>query len=240
MRLALITGGSRGLGLALVERLQQAGYTVIDFSRSAPHPFSVRVDLTQPTEFGAILDRTLAEIDPATVQDLLVLNNAGSLDPIGPAATKARSDVLANLAANVSSAIVFLAAVVGRFQDTAGRKVIINISSGAALRGYAGWSLYCAAKAGLDNFVRALAVEQQASPTPFVPVNVGPGVIDTDMQANIRAASVQDFPDVARFIERKEQGELRTPAVVAAAVLAIAGHDALKPGERYDVADFIG
>jgi len=239
MRLALITGGSRGLGLALVERLQQAGYTVIDFSRSAPHPFSVRVDLTQPAEFGAVLDRTLAAIDPAALQDLLVINNAGSLDPIGPAATKVRSEVLANLAANVSSGIVFLATVAGRFQSSACRKVIINISSGAALRGYAGWSLYCAAKAGLENFVRALAVEQQADAAPFIAVNVGPGVIDTDMQASIRATPAHDFPDVARFIERKEQGELRTPAVVAAAVLAIAAHAQLQQGERYDVADFI-
>jgi len=240
MRLALITGGSRGLGLALVEQLRQLGYTVIDFSRSAPHPFSVAVDLAQPADYGVLLARALSGIDADKLEQLLVINNAGTLDPIGPAASKDRAQLIANLSTNFTSGIVFIAEAIARFQGARCRKIIANISSGAALKGYAGWSLYCAAKAGLDNFIRAVAAEQQAEVTPFLPINVNPGVMDTEMQALIRSSSSSDFPDVSRFIRRQEQGELNPPAVVAAAILAIFAQDTLQAGERYDIADFLG
>lgn len=239
MRLALITGGSRGLGLALVEQLHQQGYTVIDFSRSAPHAFSVAVDLADPAGYGRLLTDALAGIDRTALRDLLVINNAGTLDPIGPAATKDRTQLIANLNTNLISGIVFIAEAVAQFQVARCRKIIANISSGAALKGYAGWSLYCAAKAGMENFIRALAAEQQSEDYPFVAVNVNPGVMDTEMQTLIRSASADDFPDVSRFIRRHEQGELNAPAVVAYAVLAIFAQENLSAGERYDIVDFI-
>ena len=239
MRLALITGGSRGLGLALFEQLQAQGYTVRDFSRAAPHPESIQVDLADPLACSAKLQQALHDIDAASLSELLVINNAGTLDPIGPVASKSRAQVVDNLNTNFTSAIIFISEAVAHFQAAPGRKVIANISSGAALRGLAGWSLYCAAKAGLDNFVRALAEEQRTEAAPFIAVNVNPGVMDTDMQSLIRSATPSDFPDVARFIERKKQGELRPAAVVAAAVLKITGLPDLHGGERYDIADFV-
>lgn len=73
---------------------------------------------------------------------------------------------------------------------------------------------------------------------PFLAVNVDPGVIDTDMQAVIRAAPPEDFPDVQRFIRRKEEGGLCAPHDVALRVLRILSSPDLSPGGRYDVADF--
>jgi NAD(P)-dependent dehydrogenase (short-subunit alcohol dehydrogenase family) len=115
--------------------------------------------------------------------------------------------------------------------------VLANISSGAAQKGYAGWSLYCAAKAGMENYIRALALEQQAEPHPFIPVNVGPGVIDTEMQALIRTSTASDFPEIERFIVRKEQGALLSPMKVAAAVCRILDLPSLSSGARYEVGD---
>jgi benzil reductase ((S)-benzoin forming) len=239
MRLALITGGSRGLGLALVEQLQQQGYAVIDFSRSAPHAFSVAVDLSDPAAYSRLLKRTLDGVDCHALAELVVINNAGTLDPIGPAAAKDPAQLIANLNTNLTSGIIFIAQVVAQFQAARCRKIIANISSGAALKGYAGWSLYCAAKAGTENFIRALAVEQHTEAAPFVAINVNPGVIDTEMQASIRAAPAADFPDVSRFIQRHEQGELNAPSVVASAVLAIVAQENPAAGERYACVDFI-
>lgn len=240
MRLAIVTGGSRGLGLALCEALSAAGYRVIEFSRGAPHAYSVRVDLSLPEDSARIVAAAIAAVDGKAIEELLVINNAGTLDPIGPAARKAQAAVLANLNANFASAILVLATIMQHFQGAACRKIVANISSGAAQKGYAGWSLYCAAKAGMENFIRSVAVEQQAEPAPFLAINIEPGVIDTQMQAAIRASTAADFPEVARFIKRKEVGELAAPEKVAAAVLRILKLSSLAQGQRYSVSDHAG
>ena len=239
MRVAIITGGSRGLGLSLCLQLSEHGYRVIEFSRSAPHAFSVMADLSSPEESRRAILSAIRGIESEPLEEIIVINNAGTLAPIGPPAKKSRQALIANLNTNFTSAILFITEVVGQFQSVPCRKVIANISSGAALNGYAGWTLYCAAKAGLENFIRALAVEQKQEAHPFIPLNINPGVIDTEMQALIRASSASDFPDVGRFVRRKEQGELSAPSAVAAAILRIVESPALKYGALYDVADYI-
>lgn len=237
MRLALVTGGSRGLGRALCEQLIARGWRVIEFSRGAPHAYSVPLDLAAPEAARRALKAALPRVEHAPLEELLVISNAGTLSPIGPASKKPPADVLANLNANFSAAILCMSEVVSHFQAAPCRKVIANISSGAAHKPYAGWSLYCAAKAGLEHFMRSMAVEQEAEAAPFTPINILPGVIDTEMQALIRASSQADFPELGRFIQRHDQGELAAPEDVAAAILRIAARPDLRPGERYDVAD---
>jgi len=240
MRLALITGGSRGLGLALCEQLSAQGFRVIEFSRSAPHAYSVRTDLSSPEEIGRAVSTVVDEIGDTPLRELLVIGNAGVVDPIGPASHKQQNAVICNLNTNFTSGILFITAVVGLFQTHNCRKVIANVSSGAALHGYAGWSLYCASKAGLENFIRALAMEQQTEIHPFVPININPGVIDTEMQAVIRTASVNDFPEVNKFIQRKEQGVLAAPEKVAAAALRILSQPSLAYGASYSTSEYPG
>ena len=237
MRLAIVTGGSRGLGLALCEALLARGYRVVEFSRSAPHPFSVRADLAHPLASQHAISQAIKPFSKEPLSELLVFSNAGTLSPIGAVASQSPETAAANLNVNLTGPVLTFAAIVTTFQAMPCPKLIANISSGAASRGYAGWSLYCAAKAGMENFVRAFALEQRQHEWPFVAVNVDPGVIDTDMQASIRAASAQDFPDVQRFIRRKEEGGLANPRDVALRVLRIMASPALASGERYDVAD---
>lgn len=238
MRLAILTGGSKGLGLALCGELSGRGYRVIEFSRSAPHTNSVRIDLSSPINSQKIVAELLTSLRGKQIEELLIINNAGTLYPIGPASRKQRDAILSNLNTNFTSPILVLAEIVAHFQATECRKILANVSSGAAQKGYAGWSLYCAAKAGLENYIRALGLEQQTEPFPFIPVNIDPGVIDTEMQALIRSSSVSDFPEIGRFIKRKEQGTLMHPAKVAAAVYRILELPSLSFGERYDVGDY--
>jgi len=234
MRLAIVTGGSKGLGKALCLQLEVAGYRVLELSRSAPHHFSSRIDLAVPAEVPPAVAAALAAIDPRECTELWVFNNAGTLAPIGPAWQKATQDLLANLNINFSSAILALTAVMQHFRETPCRKVIVNISSGAALKGYAGWSLYCASKAGMEGFIRAIAAEEQLQEHPFIAVSVNPGVIDTDMQAAIRATSASDFPEVERFKRRKREGGLAAAESVAAAIIRLLSDRQLQPGGRYD------
>jgi len=139
---------------------------------------------------------------------------------------------------NYVSAVLVLTEIIRKFQAAACRKVIVNISSGAALKGRAGWSLYCAAKAGMENFIRSLALEQQTQPQPFIPINIDPGVIDTEMQALIRGTSPSDFPDVEIFIQRKDQALMVPPDKVAAAIIRILEQPSLSFGERYKTSEY--
>ncbi|WP_085314384.1 SDR family NAD(P)-dependent oxidoreductase [Derxia lacustris] len=219
-RLAIVTGGSRGLGAALVAALSAAGWEVVEFSRAAPHAGSVEVDLGDLANAAPLLDEKLAQLAARDWDEVLAVMNAATLTPIGPTARKPLPELLANLDLNFAAPVLFAALFVRHFQPHAARKLLANISSGAALKGYAGWSLYCAAKAGLENHIRAIALEQAGEAQPVLAVNVDPGVMDTDMQAEIRATGAEDFPAVARFVGLHAEGVLRAPAEAAAVILA--------------------
>jgi len=238
MKLSIVTGGSKGLGLALCEQLIERGYQVIDFSRSAPHAYSIPIDLADPEKSRLVVAKAIESIDSDQLEELIVVSNAGTLKPIGPAAGRSHTDLLENMNTNFVSAILMLTEIIAQFQTVACRKVVANISSGAALRGRFGWSLYCAAKAGMENFVRSIALEQQVQPQPFIPVNIDPGVIDTDMQSLIRATPPSDFLDVEYFVKRKEQGKLVPPDRVASAVIRILELPDLSSGDRYETSQY--
>lgn len=233
MQLALITGASRGLGLALYQRFQAAGWTVIDFSRAAPHEGSRHLDLAS---LGAAeLPALLQGLPVAGVRELAIVHNAGVVGPIGlvgeglpPAA------LLENAHTNFGGSLLLLSALVQRYQALpVPRKWLLNISSGAALRPIAGWSAYCAAKAGMEHFVRCVAEEQRSQAWPLRALNLNPGVMDTDMQADIRASR---FPDRELFVQRHAQGELQDPDVVAARLLQLLQRSpAPAGGERVDL-----
>lgn len=238
MKLLLITGGSKGLGHALCEQFETRNYEILEFSRSAPHEYSIPIDLADPEQSRSSLANAIKPIDPSQLQALIFINNAGTLEPIGPTSSQLKADLVKNMNTNYVSAVLVLTEIIARFQATPCRKVIANISSGAALKGRAGWSLYCAAKAGMESFVRALALEQQTEHQPFIPINIDPGVIDTEMQAFIRSTSPADFPDVGLFIRRKNQGLLKPPDQVAAAIIRILEQETLSFGGRYETSKY--
>jgi NAD(P)-dependent dehydrogenase (short-subunit alcohol dehydrogenase family) len=81
-------------------------------------------------------------------------------------------------------------------------------------------SAYCAAKAGMDHFTRCMALDEAQTPHGAKVCSLAPGVIDTDMQLQLRSANAHSFPDLARFSGMHAQGQLRSPADAARAVLA--------------------
>lgn len=239
MKLALITGGSRGLGAALCERLDASGWRVVEFSRTAPHPYSVKTDLTSPEVLFGQVVLAFGDLPSEPIDELLVVSNAGIVTPIGPSSSSDVIGILGNLDTNFASAILFLSLIVDRFQGLACRKTILNISSGAAQKPYSGWSLYCASKAGVEMFVRTMAIEQAREKHPFVALNVNPGVMDTQMQSLIRQSSPEDFPDLPRFQGMKDKGALVSPDEVAKAVVRIAAAEGLEPGSTVHVKDWM-
>ena len=97
---------------------------------------------------------------------------------------------------------------------------VLNISSGLGRHAMASQAPYCAAKAGMDHFTRCIALEEADRPNGAKVCSLAPGVIDTDMQVQLRSADAGQFPDKGSFTGLKDKGALASPAQAAARVLA--------------------
>lgn len=227
-KVAVITGASRGVGAGLAEHFHAQGLKVGLCSRSAPvlegAEGVVRREL-DVRDAGA-----LAELAEAVARELgpidLWINNAAVLEPVTfqrDLDPQALADHLAiNVVGVLNGTQAFLA-------HRAPEAVLLNISSGAALKGYAAWSAYCAGKAALDRLSECLALEEGERGLRVHAV--APGVIDTDMQRTIRSKSREEFPMLDKFLQLKADDAFNSPDYVARELLAIAFDPAARPDE---------
>ncbi len=221
MRLAVVTGGSRGLGAALCDHYSAEGWRVVEFSRTAPREYSVRLDLSDPQTAAETFERALGPLAASSPSEIAAFSNAATIEPAGPVERLKPEDVVRHISANLISAVLFARAFVAVFQKIDCPKTLVNISSGAAKHGIAGWSLYCATKAAVDNYMRSVAAEQADRPYPIRALGIDPGVMDTQMQAQVRGTSVDLFPSVERYVRLKQEGRLAPPAGVARRIAEI-------------------
>jgi NAD(P)-dependent dehydrogenase (short-subunit alcohol dehydrogenase family) len=223
---AIVTGHTRGLGEAIARTLLARRIRVLGIARHE-HPelgrdhgddlVQVQLDLSDGPAMLEWLDGdTLRRFVEGSATALLV-NNAGLLQPIGPLDAQAPAAVMRAATVNVA-AVLALSAAFASATDAVGDRRILHISSGAAGNPYAGWSVYCASKAALDQHARAVALDR--SPRLRI-ASVAPGVIDTDMQAEIRATSEDRFPDRHRFDAMKREGRLVAPDRAAGALVDV-------------------
>ena len=124
--------------------------------------------------------------------------------------------VMQAVALNVAAPLALADAWVAATAGVPDRR-IVHISSGAARNAYAGWSVYCATKAALDMHARAVQLDAVAG---LRIESLAPGVIDTGMQAHIRATDASQFPLVGRFQGLHRDGALQSPSDVARRLLA--------------------
>ncbi len=213
-RKAIVTGVSRGLGAALANQLATGGWEVLPVSRS----IGECVDLSSAQSLTAWLGGGALTGFLGDATDILLINNAGMVEPIGSSGTLEPAAVQNAIQLNVTAPIVLTDAVLAARRP--GTQVrIVHISSGAGRRPLAGWAVYCATKAALDMHAQALASERLDGVRVAA---IAPGVVDTDMQGVIRDA---DFPDRDRFRDLKADGNLTAPADSAAAILRLVERD---------------
>ncbi len=232
MRLTIVTDASRGLGAALADALLEPGQRLICLARSPLPELAqrakdkgcaldlLRVDLADPAAAASVLENHLSHIAGGGIVEARLINNAGTAVPVGPAHKLPATAVAESVAVNLAAPIALTAAFLRATGNWSADRKILNISSGAAHTAYAGWSVYCATKAGLDQFSRCLALEQRDLARGARIVSLAPGVIDTDMQTSIRAAAPGDFPAQPRFLALKASGQLAAPASAALRILA--------------------
>lgn len=230
--LTIITGASRGMGLAMAQQLLDAGHDLLCISRTHSDELGQRatrlgrrceqwaMDLSESGSAAMRLEVWLAGIDRSALGSATLINNAGLLPPIAPVAAITASELANAMRVDLEAPMLLTSAFLrATLQWTTPRKVL-NISSGLGRRAMASQSAYCAAKAGLDHFTRCIALEEAARPNGAKVCSLAPGVIDTDMQVRLRSADEAQFADRATFVGLKEKGVLSSPADAAARILA--------------------
>ncbi len=221
---AVVTGHSRGLGEAIAAELLARGIAVLGLSRSgnpalaAQHPDLLR-EVSLDLGDAAALEVWLAGDELAHAfpecETVLLINNAGTLQPMGPLQRQAPDAVARAVVLNVATPLALSAAFVRATPHVIDRR-ILHISSGAGRNAYPGWAVYCASKAALDHHARSVA----ADAVPGVKISsLAPGVIATAMQAEIRASDLEDFPMRERFEAMHREGALLAPDAVATRVV---------------------
>ena len=212
----IITGTNRGLGKAIVDLLIENGNNfIISISRSLSkeqlnyskdHFYFLKVDLSN----NSISER-IKEINKLIAgNDICFINNASIVDPISKIEDLDENAFDKIIKVNVRSAVLITKYILRNFNEN--KLSFVNISSGAASRAINNWSLYCGTKAFVKMFFEV--AEKEYKQHSFF--NINPGVIDTDMQKNIRES---DFPDVSDFQKLEKEGKLQSAKDVAKEIL---------------------
>ena len=224
MTLHVVTGAARGLGAALVRQLLREGHVVVAAARgAAPDGLDgaqaarlhwTSLDLGDP---GAARDWVVRAVQAVPDPDgAALILNAGVLEPVLPVAALEAASLDAHMRLNLLSPMLVASGFLQTTASSPSPRRVLAVSSGAARHGIPHWSAYCAAKSGLDGFVRGLNAESGAAGSVRA-VSLAPGVIDTVMQAAARSI---EAPDRERFARLHADGHLATPEDAAARLLA--------------------
>jgi NAD(P)-dependent dehydrogenase (short-subunit alcohol dehydrogenase family) len=224
--ICILTGASRGLGLAMARQLRAQGQRLLTLSRQ-PNPLldgpgveQWAVDLSQPAEASARLQAWVAALPRTEIGALTLINNAGSLATLAPLGRIDAVELSLALRVGLEAPMLLTAAFLDASADLNVPRKVLNISSGLGRFAMAGSAVYCAAKAGLDHLSRAVALEEAARPNGAKIVSLAPGVIDTDMQLQLRSADPAAFGERERFASLKADGRLDSAEAAATKVLA--------------------
>lgn len=201
MRNVVVTGGSRGLGLAIATSLAAAGFRVIAVARQQGGQLAAAMQLMEPSSQGALEFRPFDLHDVGAIAAFVMglrdefgplyglVNNAG-LGTSGILATMPDTEIDRLIRLNVTSPITLTKYAV-RSMMVGGSGRIVNVSSIVSFTGYSGLSVYSATKASLTGFTRSLA--RELGPLGITVNAVAPGFLATDMTSELTGAHLDQI-----------------------------------------------
>jgi 3-oxoacyl-[acyl-carrier protein] reductase len=210
-RIAVVTGGTKGIGLTLSRRLAFLGYHVIALYRSDDASAAVladelpgrvvttRMDVSDPAAVAEFADGVLTEYG---APDVLVNNAGRNID--GPFLSMSNEDWRQVIDANLSGPFYLTKAFAPAMLQLDGGASIVNVGATTAIRPRLNGVNYCASKAGLLHLTKCLALEL----APNIRVNcLIPGMIDTEeMRTRYRTADPQSLADLLAEIPQGRIG----------------------------------
>ena len=168
---------------------------------------------------------------------MVLINNAGYLGNVKYLGDLDNEDFVHPFHVNLTAAAILSNAFIRKYGSHPIKKIILNISSGASRKAYDGWSGYCSSKAGLDLFSRVMALENEKRGGNLRVVSLAPGIIDTEMQKQVRNVSSRDFSSVDRFHAMKENNQLLSPVQAARQIIRFLEELDRYPGIMQDIRD---
>lgn len=217
--LFFITGTSKGLGRSLAEALlKDTNNYVYGISRNnslASDRFKfIQLDLS---DISAVKKFQFPEEIQA--DKVVLVNNAGVLGRVKHIGDADDSSMQEVINTNLLAPMILSNHFIRSYRDT--DSLVINISSGAGKNAIDGWSSYCTSKAGLDMFSRVVDAEQKIIGSKVKVFSIAPGIVDTEMQHQIRQSDHHDFSRVETFREYYEKGELKQAEEVAIKIIRV-------------------
>ncbi|MFB9859962.1 SDR family NAD(P)-dependent oxidoreductase [Salinicoccus siamensis] len=242
MRYVFITGTSRGLGHAMLDIFRED--RIISISRSKVETDvelykEFHVDFLDEQKLEEMLPEIFNSISPEKGDEIYLINNAGIVGPVHSIANMDAQGFMKNYKINVLAPALLMKGYVNAFSDIQAAKRILTVSSGAALNPMEGWSAYCSSKAAVNMVSDVLRQEMDRLDYPIFTATYRPGVVDTDMQGEIRSADPEEFPDLETFKKHKSSNRLYPPKVAAYVAKRIITSDNFGFSESYSISDFL-
>jgi len=233
MNAYIITGTSSGIGNSLARNLLSGREGVISISRNENTGLNrlaetnnsffrhFTFDLSQTDKLPELMDSIFKSLQDVNPERISLINNAGTIEPIGPSGKMDATRIEIHHKTNLIAPAVLINEFIRFTRPLKISKSILNISSGAAHNPYAGWSNYCASKAGLDMLTKSIAIEQSSEEFPVRIISLAPGIVETPMQEKIRATSAGQFPMRNKFIDLYNNHRLSNPDEVAGKIIPL-------------------
>ena len=220
------------MGLAMAQQLLRPGHALVCISRHRNPDLADMAtrasatleqweqDLSHGEQAAHTLRSWLTAQGPTAFASATLINNAGVIPRIAPLSASDPADLANALRVGLEAPMLLTAAFLGATEGWNLPRKVLNISSGLGRRAMASQAAYCAAKAGMDHFTRCVALDEAVKPHGAKVCSLAPGVIDTDMQVQLRGADPTAFPDRQNFANLKTGGQLSSPTEAATRVLA--------------------
>jgi benzil reductase ((S)-benzoin forming) len=243
-KILIITGGNKGIGNGIVLEYKQNGYQVISIARTKNESslyndvVQVELDLCDTNTIENVFSEILKSIDSVTLEKIVLINNAGTLGTINRLENIDTPVIETVIQLNVTVPFILNSIFLRETKNWDCTKKIVNISSGAAIKPYYGWSVYCATKASIDMMTKAIGVEQETIENGVKIIAIYPGVVDTAMQEQIRKSDPENFIDLQRFIDFKKSGSLVSTATIGKEIFQIVNFENYPNGAILNVSDY--
>lgn len=226
-RVAIVTGGSRGIGRAIALALGKAGATVIvNYNRSADAAQAVVDELQEAGGKGVVFQANVADEDAAAALVKFARDEFGQLDVLVNNAGVTRDNLIARMKTDDFDTVIntnlrsawIMSKAASRLMMRARYGRIINITSVSGIAGQAGQTNYSASKAGLIGLTKSLAKE--VAPRGVTVNAVAPGFIATDMTSELDETFIEQVKTAIPL------GHVGKPEDIAYAVAFLASEQA--------------